>query len=216
MIPFVKFSKIPRLNRDMIITEKIDGTNAQIFIEHKAIIDDWVNGPETADWVYEFGNRVLVENELDYDYNYYVFAGSRNRWISQADDNYGFAKWVATNKDDLARLGPGLHFGEWWGQHIQRGYSLNEKRFSLFNVKKWENPRNRPDCCHCVPVLYEGPFSIGDVNKLMWGLKERGSKAAPGFMHPEGLIVFHMAAGQYFKATCKNDAVPKALVGISF
>ena len=30
---FVKFRKIPRLNRECIITEKIDGTNAQIFID---------------------------------------------------------------------------------------------------------------------------------------------------------------------------------------
>ena len=30
---FVEFRKIPRLNRDIIITEKIDGTNASIVIE---------------------------------------------------------------------------------------------------------------------------------------------------------------------------------------
>ena len=49
MIEFTKFPKIPRLNRDMIITEKIDGTNAQIYVAEQAEIDEWVNGPEIAD-----------------------------------------------------------------------------------------------------------------------------------------------------------------------
>mgnify|MGYP001595560836 CR=1 FL=1 len=33
MSEFVEFRKIPRLNRDVVITEKIDGTSAQVLIE---------------------------------------------------------------------------------------------------------------------------------------------------------------------------------------
>ena len=33
MPEFVKFDKIPRLNREIIITEKIDGTNAGIYVD---------------------------------------------------------------------------------------------------------------------------------------------------------------------------------------
>ena len=36
-------------------------------------------------------------------------------------------------------------------------------------------------------------------------LKERGSQAAPGFMDPEGIIVYHTAANQYFKQTFDFD-----------
>jgi len=32
MLPFQKFNKIPRLSREVVISEKIDGTNAQICI----------------------------------------------------------------------------------------------------------------------------------------------------------------------------------------
>jgi len=213
MIEFHKFSKIPRLNRDMIITEKLDGTNAQICVVGQREIDEWVNGPETADWVYEFGNRasVHVEDSSPFSKDYCLFAGSRNRWISTADDNYDFAKWVRQNKQDLATLGVGLHFGEWWGQGVQRNYGLKEKRFSLFNVSRWENPLERPNCCHCVPVLYEGPFDTDVIEQSVGNLAHTGSKAVPGFMDPEGVVVFHKAAGQYFKATCKDDGVPKAL-----
>jgi hypothetical protein len=61
------------------------------------------------------------------------------------------------HRDDLLTLGPGRHFGEWWGAGIQRRYGLTEKRFSLFNVTRWGEAR--PACCHVVPTLYRGPFS---------------------------------------------------------
>ena len=64
-----------------------------------------------------------------------IQAGSRNRWITPEDDNYGFATWVYENKDALITLlGPGRHFGEWYGSGIGPGYGLKEKRFALFNT----------------------------------------------------------------------------------
>lgn len=70
--------------------------------------------------------------------------GSRTRWITPEDDNYGFARWAHDHKDELMTLGPGTHFGEWWGHGIQRKYDLEEKRFSLFNVARWRE--SRPEC----------------------------------------------------------------------
>ena len=102
---FRPFPKIPRLSREIIITEKIDGTNASITI--------------TEDGQF--------------------LTGSRNRWITPEDDNFGFSAWAHANKDVLMGLGVGTHFGEWWGHGIQRGYGLpkGRRRFSLFNVGRW-------------------------------------------------------------------------------
>lgn len=51
-----------------------------------------------------------------------VFAGSRNRYVEPGNDNYGFAQWVKSNEAALRDLlGPGRHYGEWWGAGIQRG-----------------------------------------------------------------------------------------------
>jgi len=180
---FRKFASIPRLLRDMIVTEKIDGTNAQV-----CVLED---------------GRVL--------------AGSRNRWITPEDDNYGFARWVKEHEDELREgLGVGQHFGEWWGQGIQRGYGLTEKRFSLFNVGRWYDRDSRtgefaaerrpcPACCFVVPVLWSGPFSTLAVESLMGHLEYHGSKAAYGFMRPEGVVVYHVKANQYFKVTLGGD-----------
>jgi hypothetical protein len=176
---FVTFAKIPRLSRDCIITEKLDGTNAQIFITEDGQIK----------------------------------AGSRNRWIRVGDDNYGFARWVADNERELIEaLGPGRHFGEWWGQGIQRGYGLKKKVFSLFNTSRWVDlPFNAEDegLIHRVPALCKFTFGDEAVEHAMSHLREYGSVAAPGFRRPEGIVIFHTASGTLFKKTLENDDQPK-------
>lgn len=132
-----------------------------------------------------------------------VYAGSRTKWISLDDDNKGFARWVNDHRDELLKLGPGNHFGEWWGSGIARGYGLKngEKRFSLFNTHRWYNPEARPACCDVVPVLYTGPLDTLDIELLMAYLRSGGSIAAPGFMNPEGVVVFHTVGRWLLKKT---------------
>ena len=135
--------------------------------------------------------------------------GSRTRWITPENDNHGFARWAMDHEEELKQLGPGRHFGEWWGQGIQRGYGLKEKRFSLINVKRWgENPF-RPACCHVVPVIFEWDFGQIDFNQVLEHLKEHGSYAAPGFMKPEGIIIYHVPGNLMFKKTIEKDEEPK-------
>jgi hypothetical protein len=40
-------------------------------------------------------------------------------------------------------------------------------------------------------------------------LRLDGSYAAPGYMKPEGIVVYHTAAKQMFKVTIENDEQPK-------
>jgi hypothetical protein len=108
----------------------------------------------------------------------------------------------------LLTLGPGRHFGEWWGCGIQRGYGLKEKRFSLFNVSRWEE--SHPERCHVVPVLWRGLFDTAFIDGALTMLKATGSKAAPGYMHPEGVVVYHTAGNIGFKKSIERDDVPKS------
>jgi len=190
-VPFVEFPKMARLNRECIITEKIDGTNACI--------------------------HITEDGQL--------LTGSRTRWITPADDNYGFARWAQEHREQLLTLGHGTHFGEWWGSGCQRGYGLKngEKRWSLFNVARWclagqepqriptADPRNEkyqqvlPECCHLVPVLYRGLFDTTIVREMVEYLRRHGSQAAPGFMKPEGVVCYHVAGNVGFKTTLEKD-----------
>lgn len=131
--------------------------------------------------------------------------GSRTRWITPESDNFGFARWAHQNKEELLKLGPGQHFGEWWGVGIQRNYHLSERRFSLFDTGRWSDPAIRPACCSCVPVLYAGPWSNDAIDATMAKLAETGSIAAPGFMNPEGVVVFVPHARLLFKRTFDGD-----------
>lgn len=131
--------------------------------------------------------------------------GSRSRWITPEDDNYGFAAWAYAHKDDLMQMGPGRHFGEWWGQGIQRKYGMTEKRFSLFNSGRWSNAENRPSCCHVVPVLGVIDFDTVAIAQLMADLAANGSAASPGFMKPEGIIIFHSQTRRLYKKTFEKD-----------
>lgn len=183
MIEFKAFPKIGRLRRGCVVTEKIDGTNASIIVSASGDI---------------------------------LGAGSRNRLLGTkgpagelpiGEDNYGFRAWTFSNFEALLTLGPGHHYGEWWGQGIQRRYGLTEKRFSLFNAGRWSN--GRPDCCHVVPTLYAGEFDTAKINATMTLLGATGSIAAPGWMEPEGIVVFHSATGTLQKQTFKGDAEGK-------
>jgi hypothetical protein len=178
-IPFVEFPKISRYSREVVVTEKIDGTNAQVYI------DDAMTS---------------------------IMAGSRTRWITPDDDNFGFAKWVAENSEALLALGHGSHFGEWWGAGIQRKYGMPNKRFSLFNVHRWGDDASRPACCGVVPTLWRGPLDQLNVNGVLDELASHGSVAAPGFMKPEGIVIFHTAAQWLLKKTIEKDSEPKGRV----
>lgn len=197
MDDFQGFPKIPRLFRDIVITEKIDGTNAQV------VIDNVEHIPQ-GKYEEDFGVPLLYSYDIN-DERIAIRAASRKRYITPNDDNYGFAKWVLDNGTSLAELGPGRHFGEWWGKGIQRGYGLDEKRFSLFNVSKWGNDDVRPECCHVVPVMYTGPFDMEEVRHQLSRLALFGSMAAPYFNKPEGIVVYHTAGNLLFKATLEND-----------
>ena len=203
---------MPRLSRECIITEKIDGTNASIFItpgypDTPKAITHWYDEATQTDMV--------------------MLAGSRTRWITPEDDNFGFAAWVSENSEDLKNLGTGHHFGEWWGKGIQRGYDLSHRAFSLFNVSRWcdfdEDPQDihgadprivrmqerAPSCCDVVPVLHRGVFSTSVVDFAVGLLRDFGSRAKPGFMRPEGVVVFHVAGNCGFKKTLEKDEEPK-------
>lgn len=195
---FKEFPKMARLSREIIITEKIDGTNASVFIQNAALEEN-INDPDI----------VSISNG---DIKYTMRVGSRSKWIIPQDDNFGFANWCKANADELFKLGEGHHFGEWWGQGIQRKYGLKEKRFSLFNVSRWQDPDIRPSCCHVVPVLYQGRFDTNMCDAILFNLKENGSRAAPGFMRPEGIVIYHTAGNVGFKKTILNDDIPKSLV----
>jgi len=175
---FRSFKSIESFYGPCTIWEKIDGSNAQIYI-------------------YEEDGRTEVK------------AGSRNKWITVDDDNFGFAKWVDSNKQALIDIfGVGRFYGEWMGGSIQRKYGFKEKRFVVFHHEQVEGKVLLQDMILC-PVLYKGDYREGIVQEIMDKLKSGGSYLAPGFMNPEGIVIRFNRNGAVFKKVFKESFVPR-------
>jgi hypothetical protein len=195
MSAFEPFPKLTRFSHDWTISEKIDGSNAQINIVPEDTMSPNIKyGPAVA---------VLMHENVVYS----VFAGSRNRLLdtSKTGDHAGFARFVADNaRGFVETLGAGRHFGEWYGAGIQRNYGLTEKRFALFNPR-WRGVE-LPDRVDVVPVLFEGYLShAGVFDNALIDLSLAGSKLVPGFMNPEGIVMYHGPSKTLFKRTFDYD-----------
>lgn len=163
---FRKFPKISRLTSPVVVSEKVDGTNGLIYVD------------------YEGG----------------VFAGSRNRWLTEADgsvadDNYGFGAWVRMHARDLrGTLGPGYHYGEWFGKGIARNYGLDHRRFYLFAVDRYPSLVNNDLTLHdgthlgTVPVLHRAvEFDHRHIPEIAAELHHSRINSFP---RPEGFCIF--------------------------
>lgn len=172
---FKSFSDIDRFKGvDLHITQKIHGSNAQILI---------YNQPDGT---------------LD------LMCGSRNRWVTPEEDNYGFATFVNSHKTEfIEKLGVGRYYGEWAGPGINSGEGLKEKHFILFDYRRFPPERPLPPNTLVVPVLYSGGYLDGIIEEVFEDLKTNGSKLVPGFMNPEGIVI--QILGQRFKKVFKAE-----------
>lgn len=157
---FKAFSKIERIGKAvMSITQKIHGTNAQIFIYEENGVLELLVGSRTR-WIYP--------GDDNYGFAQFVHANKA---------------------EFIEKLGPGLHYGEWAGPGINSGEGLTEKTFVLFDFWKYPPERPLPPQTKVVPVLYHGVLDASKIDEVMADLKATGSKLASGFMRPEGIVV---------------------------
>lgn len=173
---FTEWPSIARLDRPIIITRKIDGNNSAVGIH---------------------------END---DSTYTVWAQSRTRIIKPGkdSDNYGFAQWVSDHEETLVvDLGPGLHFGEWWGLGIRGGYGKKERTFSLFNTSRWGEAEFVTPNLDVVEVL--GMSSYFDRTLVDECLQKLIERSVDTGIREEGVVIFHTHGNLMFKKTIEKD-----------
>lgn len=195
-IDFEAWPKTSRMFRDIVVTEKIDGTNAAIIFEDGVTISDKYvldAAPLRSDEIWD-GKKIV-----------HVGAQSRKRLVTPESDNFGFAKWVHDNAQELyGILGPGRHFGEWWGKGIQKGYGQDSRHFYLFNTGRYEDVNVVIGGSHVapVPVIYSGMFDQQEIVMAADYLHRNGSIVAPNYGgEPEGVCIYHTQSGKVYKYT---------------
>ena len=223
---FKSWGSTPRFHKGLHITEKIDGTNAGVSVQGVS----WgvVHTPPA--------DAILV-NSTKLDVNgipecsYLVRAQSRKRIITPDNDNFGFAKWVWENAEGLANLlGFGYHYGEWYGEGIQKNpLAVQGRRWALFNTWHWTRKENLDRLVDAdipgltlVPVLHDeqrdGPADFTTIPDIMEELALYGSKADGAAMvkegydwendryaEPEGIIVWQRETRQRYKILLRED-----------
>lgn len=157
---FKAFPSIERVGKVwMSITQKIHGSNAQVYIYE-----------EDGEKKLLCGSRIrwITPESDNYGFAAHVYANKA---------------------EFIEKLGPGQHFGEWAGPGINSGEGLTEKTFVLFDFHKWPTERPLPPQTKVVPLLYKGALDLKAIEIAMEDLKINGSKLANGFMRPEGVVV---------------------------
>ena len=161
MVPdFESFPDIKKLgSAALFITQKIHGSNAQIYVFQTETGLDLICGSRSR-WIApgddNFGFAEMVH---------------------------------ANKQEFIDKLGPGRHYGEWAGPGINSGEGLKTKTFVLFDHWKYPPERPLPPNTVIVPVLYSGAFDMSKVEEAMNDLRTNGSKLVAGFMRPEGVVV---------------------------
>lgn len=161
-----------------------------------------------------------------------VKAQSRKRMITPDDDNYGFARWAYDNAGALLdTLGYGYHYGEWYGEGIQKNpLGIEGKRFALFHATKYTAANGfdleQVDGLETVPLLHHGQCNLWTIPNIMQDLDLYGSKVkgarvekVPSFMDmnitfdraasAEGIIIWNNETKTRTKMLLENDAFHK-------
>lgn len=178
---FQDFQSIPRLYRDIVITEKLDGTNAQIHI--------------TDDFRMFVGSRsrwITPEND---NMGFARWVREHRDELMQLGAGSHFGEW----------WGAGIQ--RRYGLDHKRFSLFNVGRWAEVgtNLAPEDTRAIAPACCYVVPVLWRGPFSTPSVQMVLDLLRSNGSVAAEGFLNPEGVVVYHEKARVLFKATLDGD-----------
>jgi RNA ligase len=178
-IEFQAFPKLQRLNGPVIVTEKIDGTNACIIIE---------NGEIAA----QSRTRIIVPGKDNFGFATWVHT-NKDKLITLLGEGRHYGEW----------WGAGIQRGY---NKKEKCFSLfNTSRWSELDFSDnyfgvWVVP---------VLFVGTFVEVITELPDIMRRLKENGSAASYGYMNPEGVVIYDTRSGQGYKKTFDYDDTGK-------
>ena len=188
---FVNWGKISRFNRDICITEKIDGTNAAIGV--------------TEDHRVYAQSRTRVISPWDDNYGFAAWVEKNKESLVKLGPGLHFGEWM------------GVGINRSYQIVERRFYLFNVERWAKNEdgqkiIEEIHGTDHVP--VYVVPTIYEGPWFDPEHGTFIPtaaidALRDHGSIAIPGYMRPEGLCIYHKASRQIFKITLEGDAEHK-------
>ena len=192
MVEFKEFQKISRFSREIVITEKIDGTNGVIYIGE--------------DGEFLVGSRTRWIDEHTDNHNFWHWAISHKESLLKLGSGFHYGEW----------WGSGIQRGYNLTKGEKRFSLFNVSRWCLHNetpklisidpkTKIEKHQERLPSCCSLVPVLWTGIFNTEVIDNTLGVLALNGSVASPGYKLPEGIVIYHKAGNVLFKKTIEKD-----------
>ena len=181
-LTFEKFPKMARLKRQCVITEKIDGTNAQILFNSE------------GDMLVGSRKRVIVPGDDNYGFARWAY-DNQLRLMDVLGKGRHYGVWWGNG----IQRGYGCPPGE-------RFFSLfNTERWLHDDVDKL----NVVTGLRVAPILYNGIFGEKASDVAMASIKSLGSSVVKGYRNPEGICIWHSATRAYYKRTFEHDETGK-------
>lgn len=170
MPEFRPWPKTPRLFKDVVVTEKIDGTNGGVVVT------------EDGDVFAQSRKRFVTVDADNFGFARWVYDNSK-ALAETLGAGHHYGEWWGSG----IQRGYGCEPGE-------RYFSLfNADKWGFLRDS------SPVDSLSVVPVLWEGEMDTEAIRLIADQLQRDGSKAKPGYMRPEGVCVFHTAANAIFK-----------------
>jgi len=176
---FTSFPKLYRLRGPVIVTEKLDGTNAQIMISGDT---------------FKVGSRSRWITPQNDNHGFARWAyDNKDKLIEMLGDGRHYGEW----------MGAGIQRG--YGLKEKRFYLFNTSRWNDPELKEKFKQYN----VYVVPVLYNGVFDTKAFDQILLDMSLTGSVAISGFMRPEGIVIYDTQSGTGFKKTYDYDDTGK-------
>lgn len=187
-LEFKRWPKIHRLNREIVITEKIDGTNAAVAINEDGTV------------YAQSRTRIITPDNDNHGFATWV-RDHVDELREQLGRGHHFGEWWG-----------GSIQGRYKERIPDKRFSLfNTLRWtgcSDDNYRCMEAP-----LCYVVPTIGRSEsFSSKPINDALEFLTDNGSVAAPGCT-AEGIVVYHTRARVAFKITLEKDSTGKGYDG---
>lgn len=186
---FQAFPKIPRLNRPVEVTEKIDGSNACVIVSDEGVFA-------------QSRKRIITPGKSTDNFGFAAWVEQHADLLRQFLGNgYHYGEW----------FGRGIQRG--YGMDDRKFALFNPSRYQ----RLWEIEDD--GCSYelvdaglmTVPILGYLPTLLGGVGLdiILEDLREQGSSVASS--PAEGVVLFHSSSRQVFKVLLEDDDIPKGL-----
>lgn len=178
-LEFLPPPKSWRLFREIVITEKVDGTHAVIRFDDNGGI------------VCQSKSRIITPESDNFG-----FAG----WAHRNQDK--LFEYLGPGIHRGEWWGNGIQ--RKYGLTHKRFSLFNAVKFKDTVVADIPEIDDQADLA-VVPLLYIGEFDQEMILDLLYELRDYGSLAAPGFDKPEGVMIWHSSVQSFAKITLDNN-----------